>query len=405
LERSLARPAAAFAVLFLDLDGFKVVNDSLGHEGGDQLLIAVAERLRGVVRHGDTVARFGGDEFVLLCEEVDDPLEAAVVAERVARAFARPFECAGEELYVSASIGVAFPERGAEAAAMLRDADAALYQAKEQGRARWTVFDAAMRDGALARVRLETDFRHALARGELALHYQPLCRLADGRVEGVEALVRWQHPRRGLLGPAAFIPLAEETGLVVEMGAWVIDEAGRQLAAWDAAGGACRGLSASVNLAARQLVQGDLVGVVRAALAHHGIAPARLAVELTETVLVQEHGAAADVLRALRDVGVRVHLDDFGTGYAGMAYVKRFPLDAIKLDRSFVAGLTTDAADRAILVAATGLAHELGMTVVAEGIETAEQRRALEVLGADHGQGYLLGRPMPPEALAAAVGG
>jgi diguanylate cyclase (GGDEF)-like protein len=400
LEQALHRRDGGFAVLFLDVDHFKDVNDSFGHELGDQLLVAIADRLRTVVREGDTVARFGGDEFVVLCEGVQDALEAAGVAERVASAFVAPFRCGAEELYARASIGVALPGESPDAAALLRDADAALYQAKELGRARWTLFDDRMRRAALERLRTETDLRRALERSELVLHYQPVVRLADQRIEAAEALVRWQHPERGLLGPGAFIRLAEDSGLIVPLGSWVIEETCRQIADWDAAG-ACPDVVVSVNLAARQLLEGDLAEVVAGALERHGVAPERLAVEITETVLVQEDSVAASVLKTLRDIGVRVHLDDFGTGYAGMGYVKRFPLDAIKLDRSFVAGLTTDRVDQAIVAAATGLAQALDMMVVAEGIETHEQRDALRALGADHGQGFLFGRPMPAGDLAA----
>ncbi len=396
LQQALARVGRSgvpTAVLFIDLDRFKVVNDSLGHATGDEALILISQRLRAAVRTPDTVGRLAGDEFVVICEETDCG-EAFAVAERIARAVAEPLLLAGGEAVVTASIGIVHGDIGAVAEEMLRDSDVAMYRAKERGRSRIEIFDHAMRQRMLDRLEMERDLRTAIASEQLRLHYQPIVRLADGEVVAVEALLRWERPGRGPVGPVEFIPVAEESGLILPLGQWVLGEACTQLAAWRAGGRPA--LRVSVNLSARQFGDPDLVQVVAGALAAAGLSGDALCLEITESVLMEEAEATVETLRALKALGVRLSVDDFGTGYSSLGYLKRFPVDVLKVDRSFVNGLADDPEDEAIVAAVIGLAQALKLEVVAEGVETPDQLRKLRELGCDAVQGYLCGRPCPP---------
>jgi diguanylate cyclase (GGDEF)-like protein/PAS domain S-box-containing protein len=403
LEHALARSqrtGAPLAVMFLDLDQFKLVNDSLGHEAGDQLLKALVPRMGEALRANDTLARFGGDEFVVLCEDLAERDEALRIAARLRGAFAAPIEIAGQRHHVSASIGVALSGAAyfGRPEALVRDADAAMYRAKAQGRDRAELFDDAMRTEIVDRLQVERDLRRALDEGELRLHYQPVIALENRELTRCEALVRWQHPLRGMLSPDQFIPVAEETGLVVPLGEWVIDEACRQLAAWDAEG---LHVSVGVNLSALQIGQPDLPVVVERALHRHGIEPRRLVCEITETALIADPEGAAQTLHRLAAIGVFVSLDDFGTGYSSLASLKRFPLDAIKLDRSFIRDLKPGTRDAAIVRSLVEMARSLRIRTVAEGVETTEQLDQLVELGCDLAQGYLFAPPLSPEDFAA----
>ncbi len=392
----LSRSGAPVAVLFVDLDRFKVVNDSLGHTAGDEALVRLADRLRAAVRQPDTVGRLAGDEFVVVCEDTD-ARKALAVADRVARAIAAPLPLRAGETVVTASIGIAHGEPGIDAEAMLRDSDAAMYRAKERGRSRIEIFDSAMRHRMLERLETERSLRAAMQNGELRLHYQPIVCLDDGRVVAAEALLRWYHPERGMVGPAEFIPVAEESGLILPLGRWVLGQSCTQLAAWRAAGRSA--LRVTVNLSARQFGDPDLVGVVAGALRASGLPGEALWLEITESVLMEEAEATAETLRALKALGVHLSVDDFGTGYSSLSYLKRFPVDALKIDRSFVDGLARDPEDEAIVTAVVSLAQALNLEVVAEGVEEPAQLSKLHQLGCDAVQGYLFGPPREPEHL------
>jgi diguanylate cyclase (GGDEF)-like protein/PAS domain S-box-containing protein len=399
LERALKRTerhGMRVAVLFMDIDDFKLINDGLGHQVGDELLVALSARLTRVLRSGDTlVARFGGDEFVVLCEDILEEEDAVRVAERVADAFSEPATIGDHELSVTASIGLAIGTAlDADATALVRDADAAMYRAKEQGRGRIELFDQAMHARVMRRLGAESELRRAIGNEELRLHYQPIVAVDDGVPVGVEALVRWQHPERGLVPPAEFISLAEETGLIVPLGRWVIAEACREAAQWQGR------LSVSVNLSTRQLADRELVGFVSERLSESGLPAGSLVLEITESVLMQEVDSFVDALRALKALGVRLGLDDFGTGYSSLGYLRRFPLDVLKLDRSFVSELGDESAADSIIAAVIDMARALGMRVIAEGVETAEQLAILRRLGCHLAQGYHFAAPMPPGALA-----
>jgi diguanylate cyclase (GGDEF)-like protein/PAS domain S-box-containing protein len=403
---SLRRRPMEVAVLFLDLDHFKLVNDSLGHQAGDELLRAVAPRLSAVIRPTDTVARFGGDEFGILLEDVSTEVQAAEVAERVAASFARPFVLAGAEHFVTASIGIAVTdEPGTSAGALIRDADAAMYRAKDRGRARYELFDEVMRARAIARLRLENELRHAVDGSELRLHYQPIVTLRDGSIDGFEALLRWEHPERGLVGPDEFIPVAEECGLIEPIGRWVLEEACGQAARWQRLRPDGPPLEVSVNLSARQVSQRDFPEVVGEVLRRTDLEPPCLALEITESVLLEESEVPAGVLRALRAMGVRLVLDDFGTGYSSLGYLKRLQLDALKIDRSFVDGLGTEPEGTAIVHAVVGMGRALSLSVIAEGVETDGQVAALRRLGCDRAQGYWFAAPAPSEEAGALLEG
>ena len=381
------------AVLIADLDQFKLVNDSLGHQAGDELLRAVAPRLADAVRDTDTVARFGGDEFVVLCDGVASEQHALEFAQRLAAVLDEPVEMSSGTVYVSASFGVAYASRDSNAEDLLRDADAALYRAKARGRGRCELFDAPMRAQAMARLEIETGLRVALGTEQLAMHYQPVVDLASGEMLALEALMRWRHPVRGSVSPAELIPVAEETGLIVALGRWALHEACAEATLLGP-----DGPPVSVNVSARQLAHPSIVDDVAGALATSGLVPSRLWLELTETALFEEADAPLPVLHELKAIGVQIVLDDFGTGYSSLAYLQRFPLDALKIDRAFVAEMTQDRRAAALVQAITTMACSLGLTVVPEGIETEAQREALIGLGCRYGQGYLFGRPQPPSA-------
>ena len=382
-------------VILLDLDQFKVVNDSLGHHVGDEVLSAIAPRLAAAARRGDTLSRFGGDEFVLLCDLLRDPMDAISRASELAAALSAPVELSSGRYSVSASIGVAVSTgAGDTTSTLLRDADAAMYRAKAAGRGRVELFDNSMRDEAMARLQLESDLRGALGSGQFVLEYQPVVNAATGRPVGLEALVRWDHPTRGRLAPDRFIPLAEETGLIVEIGNWVLEQALTQLAAWQAAVPMDPPLSISVNVSSRQLAVQGLVEKMAHLLRELPLAPGTVGVELTESVLLDE-GYPASTLQALRDLGVHILLDDFGTGYSSLAYLEKFPIDALKIDRSFVARLEEGKERGAVLQAIFAMASALGLEAIAEGVETAEQLRQLRDLGCRWVQGYVVARPMP----------
>ncbi len=402
LQHALARSRrnnATVAVLFLDVDNFKLVNDSLGHEAGDELLTALAPRLAEAVRAGDTVARFGGDEFVFLCEDVADEDEALEIAERVRDCFARPLQIAGGEHFVTASIGVALPTSGYDAPdSLLRDADAAMYQAKERGRARFEVFDTEMRESAVRRLQLEAELRRALENDEMRLVYQPVVDVDHGHIAAVEALLRWHHPERGIVPPLEFIPVAEESGLIVQLGDWVMREAMLKAARWgQMARSGVPPVVVSVNLSPRQLTERDLVPSVARAIEDTGVDPRQIAFEITESVLVLDTAATAATLHALEGLGVRLALDDFGTGYSSLGYVKQFPLSFLKIDRSFVAALGTSRRDAAIVSAIAEMSRALGARVVAEGVETEDQLTGARKLGCELAQGFLFSRPVPSD--------
>jgi diguanylate cyclase (GGDEF)-like protein/PAS domain S-box-containing protein len=396
VEHALTRARrhdGSVGVLFLDLDRFKLVNDSLGHAAGDLLLVTVAERLKECLRDEDTVARFGGDEFAILMSEMDEPSAALRLAERVIQALDAPFHLDGHDVVTATSIGIVVSAAGHTPADMLRDADVALYRAKARGRGRYEVFDETMNAQALERLELEADLRLALERDEFRVYYQPKMDLASGRLDGMEALVRWEHPRRGLVSPAAFIPLAEETGLIRPLGQWVLEEACRQTKQWhDQTPGLA--LVTSVNLSARQFQQPTLVADVAVALQQSGVRPEHIQLEITESAAMEDAEAAVATLQQLKSLGVQLAIDDFGTGYSSLAYLKRFPVDALKIDRAFVSGLDQSSEDASIVNAVASLGHALNLSIVAEGIETADESRHVHALGCEVGQGYYFAKPL-----------
>jgi len=387
------------AVLFVDLDHFQVVNDSLGHAAGDRLLVAVADRLRAATRPTDTLARFTGDEFTILCEGVPDEATAVELANRVSNAVAKPVTLVEGEVYVTASVGIALATGELETPeALLRNADVAMHHAKELGRARADVYDAHAHDRAIQHLRTGNELHRALERHELLMHYQPILSLETGRVSGFEALIRWQHPERGLVGPDEFVSRAEETGLVVPIGVFALEASCQQAVRWHQRGAP---VTISVNLSPRQLAEPTLVDSVAAVLGHTGIDPRLVWLEITESTLMHDAESAVRTLSALRALGVHLSVDDFGTGYSSMTYLKRFPVESLKVDRSFIDGLGRDAEDSAICTAVVSLAHALGLRAVAEGVETPEQLAELRTLGCELAQGYLFGRPAPPDTWGA----
>jgi diguanylate cyclase (GGDEF)-like protein/PAS domain S-box-containing protein len=401
----LRRRRSLAAVLFLDFDHFKVINDSLGHHVGDELLTAVAPRLRHALRASDTVAHLGGDEFAILLEDIDGEDDAVEMAQRLAALFKQPFVIAGGEHFVSASIGIALARGGESAMELVRDADAAMYRAKERGRARYEVFDEATRGRVLARLRVENDLRRALEREEFSLHYQPVVSLSDRSIVGVEALIRWQHPERGLVSPAEFVPVAEQNGLIEPIGRWVLERACRQAAAWHAARPDSRPIEMAVNLSAVQLASPGLVDTVQAALGASGLTPSLLCLEITETAMLRDPEATGEVLRRLGKLGVRLALDDFGTGYSSLSYLPHLPLDTLKIDRSFVDGLGSEDHDSAIVEAIIAMSRALSLGVVAEGVETECHVQELVRLGCERAQGFFFARPMPAAEIPARLDG
>ncbi|MGH2858257.1 MAG: putative bifunctional diguanylate cyclase/phosphodiesterase, partial [Solirubrobacteraceae bacterium] len=400
-ERLRRRPDSLTAVVSLDLDRFKLVNDSLGHAAGDELLAAIAPRLRQAVRSSDTVARFGGDEFGVLLDDVRGEHEAIEMAQRITGVFTRPFVLAGSEHFVTTSIGIALAAGGERADDLLRDAGAALHRAKERGRARYELFDEHLRGRAISRLRVENDLRRALERDELTLEYQPLVSLPERSLVGVEALVRWNHPDRGRIMPDDFIPVAEENGLIEPIGRWVLDRACRQAAGWHRARPDAPPVSISVNLSAAQVAGAGLLDSVATAVRASGLDPGTLALELTESMMMGEAEELRETLAALKALGVRLVLDDFGTGYSSLSYLQRLPLDALKVDRSFVAGLGTEPRGTAITEAIVAMSRALALDVVGEGAETELQVGELTRLGCDLVQGYHFSRPVAPDLISA----
>jgi diguanylate cyclase (GGDEF)-like protein len=387
------------ALLFLDLDHFKHINDSLGHAVGDLLLQSVAKRLLDCVRSSDTVSRQGGDEFVILLSEVAHSEDAGISAENILRALDQPHIAEEHEIHITGSIGiVTFPDDAADANTMLKCADMAMYQAKATGRNNYQFFKSALNVSALEHQSIEQGLRRALERVEFELHYQPQMNLATGAIAGVEALLRWRHPSRGLLFPVQFMSVAEESGLIVPIGRWVLREACRQAKAWEDSG--FPPMRMAVNVSAVELRSKRFVESVTAVLTDTGLMPYELELELTETFLMQDSSATATVLRALKGIGVQLALDDFGTGYSSLSYMRRFPIDTLKIDQSFVRDLTTDADDASIVSAVINMGHSLHMHVVAEGVETAEQAMMLREQACPEGQGYYFSRPVSATAIS-----
>ena len=416
LEQAMARARRSsepMALMFLDLDHFKVINDSLGHEVGDELLRRVADLLRGCLRSVDslaraeagetfTVSRLGGDEFTVIAEHLSSAEDAAHIARRILDALESPIHLFEHELHVSASIGISmYPSDDTDQDGLVRHTDMAMYRAKAMGRGTFSFFSEELSAEVAARLLLESQLRRALERHEFVLHYQPKANLETGIVTGVEALIRWHAPGRGLVPPDRFIRVLEDSGLILPVGAWAIRTACAELATWDRAG--LPPLSLAVNLSARQFRQPYLARFIEDALSETGIDPKRLEIELTESMLMEDNEATNGVLAALAAMGVRVAMDDFGTGHSSLSYLKRFDIDTLKIDRSFVSELPQDPEDKAIATAIVAMGHSLHMKVVAEGVETEAQAQCLRELGCDEMQGYLLSRPMPPAALMAWV--
>jgi diguanylate cyclase (GGDEF)-like protein/PAS domain S-box-containing protein len=408
LDRAKRDPGRRVGVLFVDLDRFKVVNDSLGHVVGDDLLVAIGRRLEGCLRSVDsvgrfsprhTVARLGGDEFTILLDEIRDAVDAARVADRVTRALSEPFDVSGRQLFVTASVGIAVSRTDQDTPEQLiHDADTAMYRAKTLGKARYEVFDTEMRQQTLERLQVETDLRRAVEQQEFTVHYQPITSVPTGRTIGFEALVRWRHPSLGLIPPAEFIPLAEENGLIIPLGRWTLHEACRQMSEWNERYRSAPPLSVSVNLSSRQFMQRDLVDQIRQVLSDERFDPGRLKLEITESMIMEDPDSAIAMLEQLRALDIQASIDDFGTGYSSLSYLHRFPLDTLKVDRSFVTTISARNGPSEIMRTIVTLAHNLGLDVVAEGVETADQLAGLRALGCEYAQGYLISRPLAGEA-------
>ncbi len=407
IKHSKRRKDHLFAVLFLDLDGFKMINDSLGHLVGDQLLVGVANRLEKCLRSSDTVARLGetftvarlgGDEFTILLDDLKEPDDAKRAAERLMDALTPPFMLGGKEVFTSVSIGIALGNAAYDKPEdLLRDADTAMYRAKSLGKARYEVFDADMRASVMARLQLETDLRHALEREEFRNFYQPIVSLESGRIVGLEALLRWQHPRRGLLGPEEFIFVAEETGMIRELGWWSLREACRQMRDWRERSDAILDLSVSVNLSVKQLLQPNLVDDIKKLLLEVSVPPQVLRFEITESAVMADPASATELLQQLKALGIRLAIDDFGTGYSSLSYLHRFPLDTLKIDRSFINNAAADGEGMEIARTIMPMAKNLRLDVVAEGVETLEQVALLKRLHCRYAQGYYFSRPLAPK--------
>ncbi|HEY6803195.1 MAG TPA: EAL domain-containing protein [Pyrinomonadaceae bacterium] len=402
IERATQHEDYQYALLFLDLDRFKNINDSLGHPIGDQMLIAMARRLEHLVREADTVARLGGDEFAILLDDISQFGDVLNLAERIQEKLTLPFNLSGHEVFSSASIGIAFSSTGYyHPESILRDADTAMYRAKAQGKACHEIFDKTMHARVVDRLKLEYDLRYAVEREEFLVYYQPIVSLDGGKLAGFEALVRWQHPERGLISPTDFVPVAEETGLIVPIGLWVLREACQQLARWQWQSAENRGLLLSVNLSGRQFAQPNLVGDIERILRETHLDPKSLKLEITESVVMENAETAISMLRQLKALGVRLSIDDFGTGYSSLSYLHRFPIDTLKIDRSFVSRMGENGENAEIVRTILTLAHNMGMEVIAEGIEKPEQFSQLKALQCKYGQGYLFSRPVNAEAMEA----
>ena len=401
IESTKHRPDYLFAVLFLDLDRFKNINDSLGHTHGDLLLVAFAERLERCLRPTDTLARFGGDEFAILLTGIKNAADAIRVAERIKQELSEPFELDKNSAFTTTSIGIALSSTGYERPEdILRDADTAMYRAKENGKARYEMFDTGMHARVVSRLRLESDLRQAVEQQEFCIHYQPILAMESGRLAGFEALVRWNHPERGLVFPNEFIPTAEETGAILPLGQWVLEQACTKLREWQQQSPCFRSLSLSVNLSAKQMSQPNLVDQVKRALEVSKLNPHCLKLEITESVVMENAEAATTMFKQLRALGVQLSIDDFGTGYSSLSYLHRFPINYLKIDRSFVSRMTETSDNAEIVRTIITLARNLGMEVIAEGVETPEQNQQLKALGCEYGQGYLFSRPVETAAVS-----
>ena len=399
IERSKLHKDHLFALLFLDLDRFKNINDSLGHVAGDQLLVSIARRLEECLRPSDTVARLGGDEFAILLDGLEDYNDAIQVAERAQKQLMSMFNLCWNEVYTSASIGITLSTIGYEhPESILRDADTAMYHAKEKGKARHEIFDAVMHARAVTRLQLENDLRRAAERQEFLVYYQPIMSLETNRLAGFEALVRWQHPTQGFVSPADFISIAEETGLIVELGRWVLEESCRQMRQWQMEIPNQMPLTVSVNLSGKQFTQTDLIEQVKGILNDTGLDPRFLKLEITESVVMENAEIAKSMLTQLRAIGVKLSIDDFGTGYSSLSYLHRFPINTLKIDRSFISSMSAGDENMEIVRTIMTLANNLGMDVVAEGVETEKQLAQLKEIKCEFGQGYLFSKPIPAEA-------
>ena len=402
VERNSTDAAQGFAVMFMDLDRFKLVNDSLGHQAGNALLCEVARRLAGAVRPGDLVARLGGDEFAVLLEQVQEPEPAMALAQRLQQVLSAPMMICGTEVVPVASIGITFSDLGYRSAdEVLRDADLAMYEAKADGSRSVALFNQGMHERVAEKLKLETDLRRAIGEGQLTLVYQPLFKLEPYRLIGFEALARWTHPERGVISPLVFIALAEESGHIGALTAWVVDQACAQLAHWQAAHPTAEPLGMHVNISGRDLTSAALVPQVRSALQRHALAARQLTLEITETTLMGKLTTVLDTIHELRELGVKFSIDDFGTGYSSLAYLSTLPIDSLKIDRSFVSGMSEQPQNVEIVRAVLTLGRSLGKTIIAEGVETAEQLSMLKEIGVDVGQGYWLSRPLRADQVPA----
>jgi diguanylate cyclase (GGDEF)-like protein len=398
VERGKRREDRLFAVLFLDLDRFKVINDSLGHMVGDQLLVGSARRLEICLRPGDTVARLGGDEFTVLLEDLMNVTEAIDVADRLQKALALPFNLNGHEVFATVSIGIALSSTGYDRPEeVLRDADTAMYRAKMLGKARHEVFDKTMHARAMNLLQMETDLRRAIERNEFILHYQPIVALETGAISGFEALIRWQHPERGFVSPEEFIPIAEETGLIIPVGQWVLRQACRQIHEWQVQFPQYPPLQVSVNLSSKQFITSNLSEQVRQILKETGVEPHSLKLEITESMVMENFETAIEMLNQLRTLGIELSIDDFGTGYSSLSYLHRFPISTLKIDRSFVSRMSDNNENAEIVRTIVMLARSLKMDVVAEGVETQDQLAQLAMLECEYGQGYYFAKPLDGE--------
>lgn len=392
----------SFAVLFIDLDRFKLINDSLGHTMGDRLLVAISQVFQQCLRPVDTIARLGGDEFTILLDGIKNINDATRVAQRLQEELSSAFEVENYQVHTSASIGIVFSSTHYQQAAdLLRDADIAMYRAKEQGKARHTIFDSAMYEQTRELLQIESDLRLALERQEFCLHYQPIVSLVTGKLAGFEALVRWMHPQQGLISPVKFIPVAEDTGLIVPLGEWVLREACRQMQAWQTKFPAFAALNISVNLASSQLKESNLINQIKQILVDTGLDGSCLKLELTESMLMDDLQKTIDTLLQLKAIDIKLSIDDFGTGYSSLSYLHRFPIDTLKIDRSFINKIGSNPEECAVVKTIITLAHTLGMDAVAEGVETSEQSSNLQAWGCEFGQGYFFAKPLNCSAVEA----